>query len=379
MNSVIIVAAGKGSRMKLSYNKVFHKINGKTILEHTVDKFMIDIINQIIIVTNQENVTLVKEMYKDIDNIHVVSGGAERRDSVNNGLLACNNLTKKVLIHDGARPFVKEEDITRVIEEIKKGIGVTLAIKSVDTLVSVKHGNIHDRIDRDTTLRVQTPQGFIFSEIKYAYLLAQDSSENYTDDTHVYMNAGYRVKTIITTDNLKLTLPQDISFARMKLEGMDMYRVGNGYDVHRLVKDRELILAGVIIPHDKGLLGHSDADVITHAIIDSILGAAGKRDIGYHFSDTDDRYKNISSLILLKEVHKLIKDKYKIVNIDAVIMIEKPKISSYIPYMRSNIASILRIHEDNVNIKATTEEGLGFVGSEEGVKASSICMLKAVE
>lgn len=157
-----------------------------------------------------------------------------------------------------------------------------------------------------------------------------------------------------------------------------MYRVGEGYDVHKLVESRDLILGGVKIEYNKGLLGHSDADVLIHAIIDSLLGAAAKNDIGYNFPDSDEKYKNISSLILLKETRKIIKD-YDVVNIDSTLICQEPKLRKYIDEMKKNIANALDIDIDKINIKATTEEGLGFTGRKEGIAAKVICMLKGVE
>lgn len=156
-----------------------------------------------------------------------------------------------------------------------------------------------------------------------------------------------------------------------------MYRVGEGYDVHKLVDDRDLILGGVKIEYNKGLLGHSDADVLIHAIIDSLLGAAAKNDIGYNFPDSDEKYKNISSLILLKETRKIIGD-YDVVNIDSTIICQEPKLKKYIDEMKKNIANALDIDTNKINIKATTEEGLGFTGHKEGIAAKAICMLKGV-
>ncbi|WML36506.1 2-C-methyl-D-erythritol 2,4-cyclodiphosphate synthase [Clostridium sp. OS1-26] len=156
-------------------------------------------------------------------------------------------------------------------------------------------------------------------------------------------------------------------------------RVGIGYDVHRLVSDRHLILGGVSIPHTKGLLGHSDADVLLHAIMDSLLGALALGDIGKHFPDTDESYKNVSSLLLLEKVADLIKDKgYKIENIDSTIIAQRPKLAPYIAEMRENVSKILRISIDNISIKATTEEGLGFSGREEGISSQSICLLSRI-
>lgn len=157
-----------------------------------------------------------------------------------------------------------------------------------------------------------------------------------------------------------------------------MYRVGEGYDVHKLVDDRDLILGGVKVDYCKGLLGHSDADVLIHAIIDSLLGAAAKNDIGYNFPDSDEKYKNISSLILLKKTRKIITD-YDIVNIDSTIICQEPKLRKYIDEMKNNIANALDIDTNKINIKATTEEGLGFTGSKEGIAAKAICMLEEVK
>ena len=154
-------------------------------------------------------------------------------------------------------------------------------------------------------------------------------------------------------------------------------RIGQGYDVHRLVEGRDLVLGGVKIPYEKGLLGHSDADVLVHAVMDALLGAAGERDIGYHFPDTDERYKGASSILLLKEVMKILEAKgLKPVNIDATIMAQKPKLSSYIEEMRENIAAATGLKKEFVNVKATTEEGLGFTGSGEGMSASAVCLIE---
>lgn len=154
-------------------------------------------------------------------------------------------------------------------------------------------------------------------------------------------------------------------------------RIGQGYDVHRLVEGRDLVLGGVKIPYEKGLLGHSDADVLVHAVMDALLGAAGERDIGYHFPDTDERYKGASSIVLLEEVMKILASKgLKPVNIDATIMAQKPKLSSYIEEMRENIAGATGLDKDFVNVKATTEEGLGFTGTGEGMKASAVCLIE---
>lgn len=156
-------------------------------------------------------------------------------------------------------------------------------------------------------------------------------------------------------------------------------RIGSGYDVHKLVEDRDLILGGVKIPYEKGLLGHSDADVLVHAIMDALLGAAGLGDIGKHFPDTDAKYKGISSIELLKRVRELLEEKlYIIENIDATIIAQRPKLAAYIPEMKKNIAEALKIEEDRVNVKATTEEGLGFTGEGLGIASNAVCLLEAM-
>jgi 2-C-methyl-D-erythritol 2,4-cyclodiphosphate synthase len=158
-----------------------------------------------------------------------------------------------------------------------------------------------------------------------------------------------------------------------------MFRIGNGYDVHKLLEGRKLILAGIEIPHHLGLLGHSDADVLVHAIMDGLLGALALGDIGKHFPDTDEKYKGISSMELLKEVSKLIKNKgYEVVNIDSIVAAERPKLKPYIEQMRKNVAEILEIAVDDISIKATTEEKLGFTGREEGIKSYAVVLLKKI-
>jgi len=156
-------------------------------------------------------------------------------------------------------------------------------------------------------------------------------------------------------------------------------RIGTGYDVHKLIENRDLILGGVKIPYEKGLLGHSDADVLIHAIIDALLGAAALGDIGKHFPDTDQAYEGISSIELLKKVKSLIENKlYIIENIDATVIAQKPKLADFLPEMVKNIAKALGIEEDRVNVKATTEEGLGFTGTEQGIAANAVCLLEAI-
>jgi 2-C-methyl-D-erythritol 4-phosphate cytidylyltransferase/2-C-methyl-D-erythritol 2,4-cyclodiphosphate synthase len=223
-------------------------------------------------------------------------------------------------------------------------------------------------LDRRQLFNVQTPQGFETGLIKRAFQKAYEEEYYGTDDAVLAERIGCNVALAPGSyGNIKITTKEDLPVET---------RVGSGFDVHRLTHDRELILCGVKIPFEKGLLGHSDADVALHALMDAMLGAAAMGDIGRHFPDSEERYKGISSMKLLNETYRLITDAgYKVGNIDITIMAQRPKMLPYISQMRENIASALGMRQDNVNVKATTTERLGFVGREEGIAAEAVCIL----
>jgi 2-C-methyl-D-erythritol 4-phosphate cytidylyltransferase/2-C-methyl-D-erythritol 2,4-cyclodiphosphate synthase len=233
-------------------------------------------------------------------------------------------------------------------------------------------------VNRDNLLAAETPQAFSVELYERAITFSGDSI---TDDNMLFERAGKPVSFVLLNHpNIKITTQSDLEYAEFlinKSKPTSDYRVGQGYDVHRLVQGRDLILGGVNIPFEKGLLGHSDADVLVHAIMDSLLGSVGLGDIGRHFPDSDEKYRGISSIELLKEVRSMVYEAgFEIINIDATVIIQSPKIAPYIENMKTNVSTALDISADRINIKATTEERLGFTGRGEGAKAEAIALVR---
>lgn len=363
----VIVCAGKGERTGLSYNKVLYTIGVKTVLETALDVFT-GVVDKITVVAAESDMDKIRALVSDYPNVTVALGGKSRTESVLNGLAAtpCDI----VVVHDGARPFVTEDIIKRSVESaISSGSGIA-AVPCVDTVKHVENG-IVSALPRKKLFAAQTPQTFRYDEIFKAYNSAIASELSFTDDAEVYEHAGFS-PTLIEGSyaNKKITTSADLFSLG------DGYRIGVGYDVHRLVYDRPLILGGVHIPFEKGLLGHSDADALTHAIMDALLSAAGLPDIGVLFPDTDERFLGADSVALLKEVVLRIKDAgYKVNNISAVAIAQRPKLAPFIGEMKSRIAEAVGITADLVNISATTTEGLGVVGKSEAIAANASCIL----
>ncbi len=311
----------------------------------------------------------------------VVEGGDTRQQSVAKGLAALPPQTTIVGIHDGARPLVTADVVTAVIDAAAATGAAAVAVPVKDTLKRTDaDGYILDTPDRANLWRVQTPQVFDRVALCAAMERAQAEGWDLTDDCQLMERAGHPVRLIPGLDtNLKLTTPEDIRLAQAILnidkEATPM-RIGHGYDVHRLVEDRPLILGGVTVPYEKGLLGHSDADVLTHAVMDALLGAAALGDIGKLFPDNDPAYAGADSIALLRRVvERLTAEGYTIGNLDATLLCQRPKLAPHIPQMRENIAAACGIDTARVSVKATTEEGLGFTGSGEGIAAHCVCLL----
>ena len=357
--SLILACAGKGERVGYGKNKLLVNVNGTTCLEKTLSAFKeSNLIDEYVITASPTDIDQIKSLVGDFSI--VVEGGATRTASVKNAL---NKVTGDiVLIHDGARPFVCAHIIYDCIESVKKFGSAITAYPSRNTVVKGEGGVIREYLGKDQLYSVQTPQAFFTKDIIKAYELAGDRVFN--DDGEVYKEFIGETHIVLgSTENVKITFPED-----MALLDSPSYRFGVGFDCHKLVENRKLILGGVEIPHDKGLLGHSDADVLTHAIMDAILSALSLRDIGYHFPDKDPQYKNADSIKLLEKVLILIDEKgYKVDGIAATIMAEKPKLLPHIPNITKNLAEKLSLPIDKVGIGATTLEGLGFVGREEGI------------
>ena len=354
--TVIIAAAGSGERAKLNKNKILEDVGGVSVIRKTFDAFYSSgLINEYVVAAKPEEIPLIKTLLPDC--VKFSAGGATRTESVKNALEFTTGAI--VLIHDGARPFVSETIIRDCVDSaIKFGSGVA-AIPSRDT-VAEKSENVPRYLGKKDLLLIQTPQAFKTLEIKTAYEKAGDKVFN--DDGEVYLNCFGKLNFVAgDKNNIKLTYPEDFSTAKET-------RFGTGFDCHRLVENRKLILGGVEIPFNKGLLGHSDADVLTHAIMDAILSACAMRDIGFWFPDSDEKYKGADSVKLLSEVLRMIREKgFKVDSVSAVIMAEKPKLLKHIPTITESLARALNLSPDKVGISATTLEGLGFVGREEGI------------
>ncbi len=308
----------------------------------------------------------------------VVCGGAERRDSVWHGLQEVAPGTAIVLIHDAARPFLSRQLISACIAAAQRHGAAVVAMPIADTLKqAAEDGIVTATVPRDRLWGAQTPQGFKFPLLFAAYQQAVTANWTVTDDASVVERAGHRVCLVEgETMNFKITRPSDQAMAeRMLGSGM---RVGFGYDVHRLVANRALVLGGVTVPHSHGLLGHSDADVLIHAIMDALLGAAALGDIGQHFPDTDPRYLGSSSRGLLTDVVALLHASgYTPTSIDATLVAQAPRLAPFIPAMQACLAATLGLRCECVSVKATTTEGLGFVGEGAGIAAYATACLAA--
>lgn len=371
----IIGAGGRGTRMGADLPKQFLKLGQKTILEKSCEAFgKVEAVDQILVVTNEEYIKETEEILRGVEGASkitaIVPGGKERQDSIYEGLKALDGPENDsiVLIHDGARPFASQDIIQRVMAAAFESQCAVCAVRSKDTVRQVDEKGSHN-LKRETLYNVQTPQGFTYELIREAYEKAFEEGFYGTDDGGLVERLGRDVKVVEGSyENIKITTKEDMPMTT---------RVGTGFDVHQLVEGRKLILGGVDIPYEKGLLGHSDADVLIHAFMDALLGAAALGDIGKHFPDTDDRYKGISSVELLKHVTKLLDEQgYKLVNGDITLIAQKPKIAGYIPKMRENIASAMGVDISMINIKGTTTEKLGFAGRGEGIACEAVCMLE---
>ncbi len=387
--TVIIVAAGRGNRMNSSMNKVLMPLGGQPILLHSVLAFSeCARVNNLIVVAAPDEVARVEKMLIEIPKIkpwQVVLGGSERQYSILNALKAVPEETSVVLVHDGARPLVTKECIDRVIHTAISHKAAIAAVPVKDTIKTVDDSaTVTGTLDRNALWSIQTPQGFDFAILRRAYEQATKDHYLGTDDASLVERLGVPVTIVMGNyENLKVTTPEDLVVAeallqenKKKGEEKNMVRFGMGYDVHKLVEGRKLILGGVEVPYVYGLDGHSDADVLLHSIKDALLGAAALGDIGKHFPDTDMRYKGVSSILLLERVREIIGEHgYVVNNIDATIVAERPKLAPYISEMNSNIAAALQVEIGQVNVKATTTEGLGFAGKGAGMAAYAVASI----
>jgi len=376
MISAIIPAAGSSQRINAGINKQFLSIAGQPVLTRTLLSLR-GFADEYIIVFRQGEEERCRQAIGDVlEDYTLIPGGASRQDSVYAGLTAARG--EYVLIHDGSRPLASPELIRRVIEAARIYGAAIPALPLTDTVKEVADGIVKTTLDRSRLQAAQTPQVFRRELLLAAYDHAGEKRRDATDDAFLVEALGQPVRVVSgEATNLKITHPQDILRATQIIG--ETVRTGIGYDVHQLVPGRKLVLGGVEIPFPKGLLGHSNADVLIHAIIDALLGAAGLGDIGRYFPDTDPAWAGADSCKLLSQVADMLAAiNFRIVNIDAVVLAQKPKIAPFIPKMQENIAASAGIDASRINVKATTTEGLGFVGREEGMAAQSVCTVSAI-
>ncbi len=362
----IVLAAGKGTR--IGFDKMLYKPDNHTVAWHSINAFRQCEYIDGIIITAGENYNEIEKIAAGFDKvIKVVKGGDTRAKSVLNAMEYAEK-DSLVAIHDGARPFVSQNIIKATTELAYMHKAAIPCVKVKDTVKQGAEGFIEKTIPRNSLYNVQTPQ--IFDVNLYREYAEKYFDRNITDDAQLFEKAGVKVAIAPGEyENYKITTIDDI-------KGESKMRIGHGYDVHKLVEGRKLIMGGVDIPYEKGLDGHSDADVLRHRIMDSLLGALALGDIGKHFPDTDPAYKGIDSMKLMGHVAELIEEKgAKVVNIDATILCQRPKLAPHIPLMRENIAKVLGCDTDCVSVKATTEEGLGFTGEGKGIACHCVCLL----
>ena len=403
--TAIVPAAGAGKRLQAGsvYNrpKQFWPLGSNLIIE----KILLELehspfIKEIILVCSRPYKSFCRNKVVKKNNLKkvakIIIGGRKRADSVYHGLKNVSRSTTHVLVHDGVRPFLTQELITRLVHSLDKADGIIVARSIVPTLKKVKGNIIIHTVDRDTICEAETPQLFKKDILKKAFTWYKtkrkeftplekapqkkgrrvDSLTEFTDEASLVEAIGGRIK-VLKHDgiNLKVTTPADYKIAKRIVEGT-MVRVGMGYDIHRLVAGRDLIIGGIKIPFDKGCLGHSDGDPLLHAITDALLGAASLGDIGEYFPDTDPKYKNIpSSFIVSKAMRLISKCNLSLLHIDATIIVQKPKLQKYKDRIRKKVAHILGLTPSQVNIKAKTKEELESEGSGFSISAYAIVTL----
>lgn len=377
----VVVAAGRGERAGLGRNKVYFELRGRTVLSRCLDALeRSGCFDGLVLVISEEDV----ELYRDLCAKEgwnplvkrVVCGGDCRRRSVRNGLLALPKGVEIVAVHDAARPFVSPEVVKATIDSARAyGSGV-ISTPVTDTVKQLQPDGTVITLERASLRAVQTPQAFDCAKLLDAHERAEAELLDATDDAALFEHYYGSVRLVTAPGaeaNRKLTTKAD--FEALNRPAM---RIGSGYDAHRLKEGRRLVLCGVEVPHSRGLDGHSDADVAVHALMDALLGALGEGDIGRHFPDSDPKYKGISSMLLLAQVMKRVKERgYRVGNADVTIVAQKPKLAAYIPQMRENIAKALET--DAVNVKATTTERMGFEGEEIGISSQAVALLMEAE
>ncbi|MDD5762536.1 MAG: 2-C-methyl-D-erythritol 4-phosphate cytidylyltransferase [bacterium] len=378
---VIVVAGGSGRRMGAVMPKQFLSVGGRSLLDRTLSSVSASSrVDAIVLALPADAPPEAVETYRGFPKVvAVVKGGAERQDSVRNALAAVPPEASIIMVHDAVRPFATPALFDRCAEHaLLHGAAVpVIPVRDTVKMWDKAAGTLVTR-DRSGFLRAQTPQGFRAGILREAYDLAAREGRAGTDDASLVEAAGHAVVAIPGEDaNIKITLPEDLRMAAGLLSGEPDFRVGLGGDAHRLVPERELWLGGVLVDHPMGLLGHSDGDVLLHAVADAIYGAMGDRDIGFHFPPGREETLGISSRSILAHARgRMATLGFGLLGLDAVVVCEAPRIAPLADALRASIAGMLAVPEGRVSVKGKTTEGMGFEGRGEGISAWAVALLQ---
>jgi 2-C-methyl-D-erythritol 4-phosphate cytidylyltransferase/2-C-methyl-D-erythritol 2,4-cyclodiphosphate synthase len=386
--SAILAAGGRGQRLGHAQPKQLLELGGRPILERSVALLVSHPSIDELIVALPPAVLEDPPPYLTADArkpVRLVEGGARRQDSVAAAFRQTAPHADVVVIHDAARPFATGDLISRTIAAAAESGAALAALEARDTIKKVDAGVVSATLDRRTIFLAQTPQAFRRDVLRDALALGGDA----TDEASLAEQAGHPVRVVAgEPSNIKITTAEDLVIAEAIARSgpgsrpgapARTGRAGLGYDLHRLVEGRPLILGGVTIPFEKGLAGHSDADAICHAITDAILGAAGAGDIGRHFPDTDPQWKGASSLDLLRKAVDLVRAQGLAVgNVDATVILERPKLAPHVDTMRATLAEVLGVTIDRVSIKGKTNEGVGEIGRGEAIAVHAIALIRSL-
>ncbi|MCP5073972.1 MAG: bifunctional 2-C-methyl-D-erythritol 4-phosphate cytidylyltransferase/2-C-methyl-D-erythritol 2,4-cyclodiphosphate synthase [Rhodobacteraceae bacterium] len=374
--TALIVAAGRGTRIGEGIPKQYRPLKDEPVLRHTIRAMLTDTsVTALRVVIHSDDVNHYDKAVFPLDDPRILApivGGHSRSTSVANGLAACEG--DIVLIHDGARPLLPADALGRVIEAMKTHRAAFLALPVVDALWQVSDGTANTEVDRGELWRAQTPQAFYLEDIRAAHAACPHAM---SDDVAVARSAGLDVAPIPGSErNLKITRPEDFALAETLMRQTLDIRTGNGFDVHKFGPGDHVVLNGVRIAHDQGLVGHSDADVGMHAVTDAIFGALAEGDIGQWFPPDDPKWKGAASDIFLrKAVERASERGFSITHLDCTLICEHPKIGPHADVMRAALAAVTGLEPDRISVKATTSEKLGFTGRGEGIAAQATATL----
>ena len=385
--TAIIAAGGRGVRFGATIAKQLALLAGQPVLQRSVTAFLRhEQINDLVVaLPSSLAVDLPAYLRGAPKPITVVDGGERRQDSVANALSRVSDAADIVVIHDAVRPLVSADVITRTIAAAAAHGAAIAAVRATDTVKrGDERGYVRDTLPRGQIFLAQTPQAFRPSVLREA-LASAAGEEDATDEATLVERAGHQVH-LVQGDprNLKITTPDDLDMAERLIGGNQLsraavppsLRIGNGYDLHRLVQGRPLVLGGVVIPFEKGLAGHSDADAVAHAVTDALLGACGAGDIGRHFPDSDPAWKDADSLALLSKAVRMVAGAgYGVINVDVVVIAERPKLAPHVDAMCANLAAAMGVLPGQISVKGKTNEGVGSVGAGESIAVHAVALL----